>query len=64
MYDVIAFWADHIVRYVPIVTWVGLLLAMALAVIWFTKRWSASPVLALVCVLYAFTPYMPTASSL
>lgn len=60
MFEVIVQLAEHIVRYVPLVTWVGLLLAMGMMVLWFTKRWSATPVLGLVCTLYAATPYLPT----
>lgn len=63
MTDFIVYWADQIVRFVPIVTWVGLLMAMLMLALWFTKRWAPTPVLALVCVLYAITPYMPNANN-
>lgn len=64
MWDVFIYWIDHIVRFVPIVTWVGVLTASIMLVLWFTKRWAATPVLALVCVLYAMTPYMPVANNM
>lgn len=64
MSDNLMYWIDQIVRNVPIVTWVGLLLAVAMATLWFSKKWPATPVLTLVCVLYAITPYMPTMQSM
>lgn len=63
MSDAIVFWAEHILRYVPMVTWVGLLIAFCMLVLWFTKRWAPTPVLALVCTLYAITPYLQTAAN-
>ena len=64
MSDAALYWIDQIIRFVPMVTWVGLLVAMVMMALWFTKRWSPTPVLALVCVLYAITPYMPVANNM
>jgi hypothetical protein len=64
MSDVFFYWIDQVLRYVPIVTWVGLLIASMMLVLWFTKRWAPTPVLALVCTLYALTPYMPAANNM
>lgn len=63
MGDAIFYWIDQVIRYVPVVTWVGLLTALFMMTLWFTKRWAPTPVLALVCVLYAITPYMPVANN-
>ncbi len=63
MTDAILYWAEFILRHVPLVTWVGLLLALMMVMLWFTKRMASTPVLALVCVLYAITPYLPAAGN-
>ena len=64
MGDFAVYWVGQVLRFVPIVTWVGLLIASVMLVLWLTKRWGPTRVLALVCVLYAITPYMPTANNL
>lgn len=61
--EFVSYWAGHIFQHVPIVTWVGLVMTIALLVMWFTKRWAVTPVLALCCVLYAVTPYLPVAGN-
>jgi hypothetical protein len=64
MGDVVYFWIDQVLRFVPIVTWMGLSVALVMMVLWFAKRWAPTPVLALVCVLYAVTPYLPAANNM
>lgn len=59
MADTLMFWVDQVYRHVPIVTWVGLILALALFMTWFIKRWPSTQLLGFVCVLYAVTPYLP-----
>ena len=60
MSDFCIYWIDQIVKQVPIVSWVGLLMAMTMLAFWFTKRWAPTPILALCCALYAVTPYLPS----
>lgn len=54
------YWAEEILRHIPMVTSVGAAMALTLGIIWFTKRSNACAVLALACVMYGATPFLPS----
>jgi hypothetical protein len=59
MSEVIQFWADQFIRYVPIVTWMGLATAGVCMLFAFGKRSRDAALLGCVCVAYGLTPYLP-----
>lgn len=59
MADVINMWGSWILRHVPMVTWIGLVMAIVLAIIYLGKRYRECALLSAVCAAYAVTPYLP-----
>jgi hypothetical protein len=59
MVDFVNYWAHEIMKHVPMITYVGMGMALVLGMLYVGKRWRECALLGVVCAAYAITPYMP-----